>query len=170
MFRSANKRGPPLLGLVVALTLWSCSSGQGTDSGHGFARITKVTDGDTLRALYLGRDERVRLIGIDAPETAWYGSGGECYGLEAGAYARRRLSNRWVRLEFGTDRRDRYGRLLAYVYLGDELVNLTLVRLGYATAYPITPNTAKEASIDAAEAQARSAGRGLWSACHGQSR
>lgn len=170
MFRTGNRlRGPPVLGLVLALTMWGCSSSQGTASGYGQARITKVTDGDTLRVLYLGRGERVRLIGIDAPEVAWYGGRGECYGVEAGLYARRRLSGRWVRLGFDADRRDRYGRLLAYVYLGEELVNLTLVRLGYATAYPIAPNTTKGDSIDAAEAEARSARRGLWSACPGPS-
>ena len=141
-----------------------------TPGWHGAAPdqdvpVTKVTDGDTIHVTYLGSDERVRLIGIDTPEVDWYGGSAECFGEEAGLYARSRLDGRRVRLSFDAELRDRYGRLLAYVYLGPELVNLTLVRLGYAEADPIPPDTRLSARFQAAEAQARSAGRGLWSAC-----
>jgi micrococcal nuclease len=127
--------------------------------------VLKVTDGDTIHVLYEGGDERVRLIGIDTPEVHWYGGREQCYGVEAGLYARQRLHGNRVRLEFDVERRDRYKRLLAYVYLGDELFNLTLVRQGYATAYPVRPETKHAALFTAAEAEARAAGRGLWSAC-----
>jgi len=166
MFRRGSSIvNPAVLGLVLALAAWGCSSTRDPQPEEDMARIVKVTDGDTLRVLYLGRGERVRLIGIDAPEVAWYGGREECYGVEAGLYARRLLSGRWVRLGFDAEHRDRYGRLLAYVYLGEELVNLDLVRLGYATADPVTPNTMKANSFAAAEAEARSAGRGIWFAC-----
>jgi micrococcal nuclease len=127
--------------------------------------VTKVTDGDTIHVSYQGQDERVRLIGIDTPEVPWYGTRGDCFGVEAGLFARRRLSGRSVRLAFDTGRRDRYGRLLAYVYLDGELFNLTLVRLGYARADAVPPDTRRAQEFAHAESEARAAGRGLWSAC-----
>jgi micrococcal nuclease len=127
--------------------------------------VTEVTDGDTIHVLYLGADERVRLIGIDTPEVSWYGGQAECFGEEAGLYARKRLSGRAVGLVFDTDLRDRFGRLLAYVYLGEELFNLTLVELGFATAEAVTPNTSRAEQFRAAEDEARQADRGLWGAC-----
>ena len=70
-----------------------------------------------------------------------------------------------VKLAFDVDLRDRYGRLLAYVYLGPELFNLTLVQQGYARADPIPPDTRMAATFAQAEADAKQLGRGLWSAC-----
>jgi micrococcal nuclease len=127
--------------------------------------VTRVTDGDTFHVRYGGHDERVRLIGVDTPEVPWYGGLGECYGEEAGRYSRSRLVGRTIRLEFDVDQRDRYQRLLAYVFVGDELFNLTLVQLGYATADPVPPDTARARDFAAAEGEARAARRGLWSAC-----
>jgi micrococcal nuclease len=127
--------------------------------------VTKVTDGDTIHVAYRGTDERVRLIGVNTPEVDWYGGKAECYGSEAGLYARGRLSRARVRLVFDVERRDRYGRLLAYVYMGKELFNLTLVRLGYARADPVPPDTRLAGAFERAEEQARAADAGLWSAC-----
>jgi len=127
--------------------------------------VTKVTDGDTIHVTFQGQDERVRLIGIDTPEVPWYGGRGACFGVEAALFARGNLSGRSIRLAFDVDRRDRYGRVLAYVYLGDQLFNLTLVRLGYARADPVPPDIRLAPEFARAEAQARMAGRGLWSAC-----
>ncbi len=130
--------------------------------------VTGVTDGDTFRAIVpagSAHEERIRLIGVDTPEVSWYGGRGDCFGAEAGLYARSRLANRSVQLTFDVERRDRYGRLLAYVYIGDELLNQTLVRLGYARADPVPPDTRMADTFADAEAQARSAVRGLWSAC-----
>lgn len=127
--------------------------------------VTKISDGDTIHVTYQGRDERVRLIGVDTPEVSSYGGQGECFGEEAGLYARSRLGGRTVRLEFDVDLRDRYDRLLAYVYVGDELFNLTLVRLGYAAADPVPPDTARAEIFADAEREAKTAGRGRWSAC-----
>ena len=127
--------------------------------------VLKVTDGDTIHVRYQGRDERVRLIGVNTPEVPWYGGRAQCFGVEAARYARDRLSGRMVRLGFDVARRDRYGRLLAYVFLGPELFNLTLVQRGYAVAEPVRPDTAKAASFAAAESSARRERIGLWSAC-----
>ena len=128
-------------------------------------RVVKVTDGDTIRVRYGGRDEPVRLIGIDTPEVPWYGERGECFGVEAARYLQRRVQDRVLRLRFDLDRRDRYGRLLAYVYIDRELINLSLVRLGYATAEPVPPNTRLASVFARSEARARTGGHGLWSRC-----
>jgi len=144
-----------------------CASGSGRSppDQDSTVLVTKVTDGDTIHVTYQGRDERVRLIGVDTPEVPWYGGKAECFGNEAGLYTRSRLAGRTVRLEFDVDPRDRYERLLAYVYVGDELFNLTLVRLGYAAADPVPPDTARAGIFADAEREARAAGRGRWSAC-----
>src|SRR6266542_7155883 len=163
-------RTPSRISLAIVVTAAlaaACSAGssRSAPSGSPLVPVTKVTDGDTIHVTFLGLDEGVRLIGIDTPEVPWYGGKGECFGVEAGLFARGRLSGRSVRLSFDTDRRDRYGRLLAYVYLNQELFNLTLVRLGYARADPVPPDTRLAAQFSRAEGEARAAGRGLWSAC-----
>jgi micrococcal nuclease len=127
--------------------------------------VIKVSDGDTIHVTYQGRDERVRLIGVDTPEVSWYGGQGECFGEQASLYTKGRLDGKRVRLEFDVDPRDRYGRLLAYVFLGNELYNLTLVQLGYATADRVPPDTARATVFAAAEREAKASGRGLWAAC-----
>jgi micrococcal nuclease len=154
------------LGLCALAAGCSSSPGPGSEASSPVTvRVTKVTDGDTIHVGYQGHDERVRLIGVDTPEVPWYGGKEECYGVRAGLYARQRLAGRSVRLGFDVERRDRYGRLLAYVYVGEELFNLTLVRLGYATADPVPPDTRMAPEFALAERSARSAARGLWSAC-----
>jgi len=133
--------------------------------GRATAVVTSDVDGDTIHVRVGGRDEKVRFIGVNTPEVAWYGGEGECYGPAAARYTRRRLVGRTVRLVFDVRLRDVYGRLLAYVYVGDELFNLTLVRLGYATNDPVPPDTRRETTFASAETAARSRGAGLWSAC-----
>jgi micrococcal nuclease len=156
-----------VLVLVVTAAAGACSTGagRGPPADEAVVPVTKVTDGDTIHVTYHGRDERIRLIGVDTPEVSWYGGHGECFGEQAGQYSRGRLAGRTVRLEFDVDLRDRYERLLAYVYLGQELFNVTLVKLGYASADPVPPDTARASEFAAAEQEARAAGRGLWSAC-----
>jgi micrococcal nuclease len=155
--------------LVVPILL---AAGCSSSSAHGLPSeavdlvpILKVTDGDTLHVRYRGRDERVRLIGVNTPEVSWYGGQGECFGEEAGRYAQTRLTGRSVTLEFDVDLRDRYGRLLAYVFLGPELFNLTLIQQGYARADPVPPDTRMAGTFASAEAEARRTERGLWTSC-----
>ena len=89
-----------------------------------------VSDGDTI---VLTGDERVRYLGINAPEIAQDGKPGEFYGEEAKIFNKKLVLGCWVRLELGEKRRDRYGRLLAYVFLEDgTFVNGELVREGLA--------------------------------------
>jgi micrococcal nuclease len=127
--------------------------------------VTRVVDGDTIHVRLNGRDERVRFIGIDTPEVAHGGRPAECFGERAADETRRRLEGRSVRLAFDVDLRDRFGRLLAYAYDTDGLVNLALVREGYAIVLTVPPDTGMASAFEHAEADARAAGRGLWAAC-----
>jgi micrococcal nuclease len=123
-------------------------------------------DGDTFHVLRGGRDVTIRLIGIDTPEVGWYGARPECYGASAGRYVRRLLDGQRVGLRFDRDRIDPYGRTLAYAYLEDgRLLNVLLVRRGFAEVTIYEPNDRLEPRLRAAESAARKAGRGLWSAC-----
>ena len=154
--------------IVVALLAVACASTAATtapSSSGTTVPVLKVTDGDTIHVRYQGRDERVRLIGVNPPEVDWYGGEAQCFGDEAGRYAQGRLTDATIRLVFDVDLRDRYDRLLAYVYLGSELFNLTLVQQGYARADPVPPDTGMASQFASAEQQAREANRGLWSAC-----
>ena len=132
------------------------------------ARVVRVVDGDTiLVALDGGTQERVRYIGVDTPETVKPGAAVECFGKKASAKNHALVDGRQVRLAPDREARDRYGRMLAYVYrVSDGLfVNAELVRGGYATPLRITPNVRFAASFAELSAAARAAGRGLWSAC-----
>lgn len=138
----------------------------GTAVGGAFTKrgtVTRVIDGDTLDArLASGRTTRVRLIGIDAPES------GECYGARARGKARElALGSRVVLVGDPTQAtRDRYGRLLAYVWLpgGRDLGRRLLVG-GFAEVYVFQTAFRRLGVYERAEAAAKSAGRGLWSAC-----
>lgn len=127
--------------------------------------VEEVVDGDTL---VVTGGVRVRLIGVDTPETKDPRRGVQCYGAEAAKHTGRLLApGTKVHLAYDVERRDRYGRTLAYVYrLGDGLlVNAALVRDGYAQVATFPPNVARADELLALQRQAREAGRGLWSAC-----
>ena len=133
--------------------------------------MVKITDGDTLRIqLNSGPEEPVRLIGIDTPEVHGRGGLRECFGKEASAELARIVPiGTTVRLVIDAEPRDRYGRLLAYVHrVPDDLhVNMEMARRGFAAALTIPPNVAYADKFVEAAAEAREAGRGLWSACGG---
>jgi micrococcal nuclease len=132
------------------------------------ATVEQVIDGDTVVALVQGRDEHVRLIGIDTPETVAPNKPVMCFGPEASAETHRLLPDGTrVRLVRDTEARDAYGRLLAYIYRADDgvFVNLALARDGFADVLAIPPNTAHGDELRAAVTEARRARRGLWGAC-----
>jgi micrococcal nuclease len=115
-----------------------------------------------------GRDERVRLIGIDTPETVDPRKPVQCFGKEASNRTKALLpKGTAIRLERDVEARDRYGRLLAYVYRVEDgtFVNLALAEEGFAQTLTIPPNVAYADRFAAAAADARRAGRGLWGAC-----
>jgi micrococcal nuclease len=125
-----------------------------------------VSDGDTVRVrLDSGRVERVRYIGIDTPETVKPDAPGECYAERARDFNERLVGDRDVRLELDVEERDRYGRLLAYVYAGGAFVNAELVRAGYAEPLTVPPNVRHVTAIRRLARDARRHGRGLWRAC-----
>ena len=139
----------------------------GPSSSSSRARVVRVVDGDTILVSVGGRDERVRFIGVDTPETVKPNTPVQCFGKKASAYNHGLLDGRVVRLVTDAEHRDRYGRLLAYVYRADDglFVNAELVRRGYATTLTIPPNVRYADRFRTLAAAARSAGRGLWSAC-----
>ena len=152
----------------MALAAGGCAPATGDDEpdrGRGTAFVTKVTDGDTLKLSGIGS---TRLIGVDTPEV--YG-GVECYGREASAWVKRHVPpGTSVRYRLGVERRDRYDRALAYVWLPDgRFLNLMLVQEGYAHVLTIPPNVDHAERFVAAQRRARRAERGLWSpaACGG---
>lgn len=128
------------------------------------ATVSRVIDGDTI---VISTGEKVRLIGIDTPESA-QGQKKECYGPESTAYIKSILPpSTPIVLEDDKDLTDRYGRRLAYIYrTSDNLfVNAELVKAGYAEVLTIKPNVAHKATFESLQADAQKAGRGLWSAC-----
>jgi micrococcal nuclease len=112
-----------------------------------------------------GRVERVRYIGVDTPETAKPGVPVECYADRAHEFNERLVGGREVRLELDVEERDRYGRLLAYVYAGGAMVNAALVREGYADVLTVPPNVRFAARFRRLASEARRAGTGLWGSC-----
>ena len=163
-----------VLGLACASGCASLSSGPGELPAGANAIVTKVLDGDTIDVEIAGREERVRLIGIDTPEIAHQAFDGraandvECYGEEAQRYTGELLAlGSGVRLERDIVARDDYGRLLAYVYRAADgaLVNYEIVRHGFATPLTIAPNTHfTDLFVDAAR-RADQDDVGLWAAC-----
>jgi micrococcal nuclease len=129
--------------------------------------VLRVVDGDTILVAVGGRQERVRYIGVDTPETVKPRTPVQCFGKRASAENHRLVDGRAVRLVSDVEARDRYGRLLAYVYRADDglFVNAALVGGGYATTLTIAPNVRFAGRFAALARQARDAGRGLWSAC-----
>ena len=160
------------LALLACAVTASCdgASNEARGEARGNATVVSITDGDTIRARIDGVEERVRLIGIDTPETRGRGGLRECFGAEATARMKHLLpEGTSIRLERDAEARDHYERLLAYVYRAtDELfVNMAMARDGYAAALTIPPNVAYAEQFRAAAAEARDHGRGLWSACGG---
>jgi micrococcal nuclease len=129
------------------------------------AFVIRAIDGDTIEARFDGHAEDVRYIGVDTPETVKPDTPVQCFGPRASAFNHRLVEGRRVRLVFGVERRDIYGRLLAYVYLGRRFVNASLIRRGLARSLTIPPNDRFAPLFTGLELRAARAGRGLWGAC-----
>ncbi|MEM9074380.1 MAG: thermonuclease family protein [Myxococcota bacterium] len=127
------------------------------------ARVTRITDGDTIVVELDGRQERVRYIGIDTPETSNSPRGPEPFAEEATRANREWVEDQVVQLELDTETRDRFGRLLAYVFLSDgTFVNARLLEEGYARTLTIPPNVRYADEFRTLESDARTNARGLW--------
>ena len=156
--------------ILVAVAVAAVAFGRGRLVGAAHsdvARVQRVVDGDTIVVRLDGRTERVRYIGMDTPESVKPGTPVQCFAKKASAENERLVAGREVRLVPDVEQRDRYGRLLAYVYRasGGPMVNEVLVRSGYARPLTIPPNVRHAEQFVALAGQAREAGRGLWSAC-----
>ena len=178
----------PTPALLAALLLASCSSHQvdlsvqapatfaSEPGGFEEAHVTRAVDGDTIEveitgsvpgpgagATQPGTTYRVRLIGIDTPESVDPDSPVECFGKEASAATKALLEGQDVRLVKDVEETDRYDRLLRYVYVGEEMANARLVANGYAVAYTYPPSVRHTDVFVSLERDARLHERGLWS-------
>ncbi len=122
--------------------------------------VSHVTDGDTIR---LQSGEKVRLIGIDTPETVDPRRAVGCFGKQASEFTTAKLLNQEVVLEKDVSETDRYGRLLRYIWLQGELFNEILVRQGYAYAVSYPPDVKYQTRLKAAQILAQKEKLGLWS-------
>jgi micrococcal nuclease len=129
------------------------------DNSEDAARIMRVNDGDTVTVSINGRLERIRLIGIDAPEM-----GQGLWGEKAKKHLEDILySSRNVYVEYDVERRDKYGRLLAYTRTTDgRLVNAEMLRDGYAVLFTFPPNVKHVDEFTSSQRQAREKKRGIW--------
>ena len=168
--RSALRHSLAALAVALCSAVCGCSAPVG-DGGQkaDTAPVVRVVDGDTIRVGLPSGEEPVRYIGIDTPESVKPGAPVECFAKRASAYNERLVAGEKVRLVYDIERRDRYGRLLAYVYRARDglFVNAELVRRGYATAVTFPPNVAHEREFRRLARRARMSGRGLWSGCAG---
>jgi micrococcal nuclease len=149
----------------LILRPWEGRGGEPEGPSVARAFVTRAIDGDTIEARIDGRVEDVRYIGVDTPETVKPGAPVQCFGPRASLFNHRLVEQRHVRLVFGVERDDVYGRLLAYVYLGRHFVNAMLVRRGLARSLTIPPNDRFSPLFKRLELHAARAGRGLWDAC-----
>ena len=151
--------------------------------GFELATVTDIVDGDTIKVRIKatsegpgagnarrGREYTVRLIGIDTPESVKPNSPVECFGRESSAAAEALLLGDDVRLVKDVEETDRFGRLLRYVYIGEEMANARLVVNGYAFAYTYPPDVRHSDLMMSLQREAREAERGLWSpdSCDGE--
>ena len=155
--------------VVLAYTfLGSCASSDSSLPQGANARVVEVIDGDTVDVSIDGKVERVRLIGIDTPETKKPNTPVECYGPEASQRTAFLLPiGTPVILQRDTEARDHYGRLLGYIFrFADNLfVNGDLMKGGFARPLAIAPNTTYSKEFSSLATDAQAAKLGLWGAC-----
>lgn len=153
--------GSKLFTLILILILTSGCVGYVSLSGDVVRQnvtVDHVMDGDTF---VLTTGQKVRLIGMDAPEL------GRHYSYEAKAKLEEFVLNKTVTLEKDVSEKDKYGRLLRYVYIGDVFVNLELVRLGYAEEFSYFPDVKYENEFKLAEEEANATKIGMWASSKG---
>jgi len=125
-------------------------------------KVTRVVDGDTIE---IEGGERVRYLGIDTPETVDPRKTVQCFGVEASKKNKELVEGKTVRLEKDITDKDKYSRLLRYVWVGDVFINLELVKQGFAGSVSYPPDIKYQKEFLEAEKEAKEAGRGLWKAC-----
>ncbi len=156
----ALQRGARLLSLLVLLA--SVAGIAGAQPAPLEGTVVRIVDGDTIHVRLADRIEKVRYIGVNTPEVHHPRKGEEPGGREAAQVNRDLVEGKRVRLELDVQSRDRYGRLLAYVWVGDTMINAELVRLGYAQVMTVPPNVRYQSLFLNLQRDAREAARGLW--------
>ena len=146
----------PLLALLLS------AAATAAQPGSVQSVVVRVVDGDTIHVRVDGRLERVRYIGINTPELHHPARGAEPGGQEAREVNRELVDGQPARLELDAQRRDRHGRLLAYVWARGVMVNAELVRRGYAQVMTVPPNVRYQELFLTLQREARQSGRGLW--------
>ncbi len=165
----------PALAVTLAVALVSCAAPGRPQTvavpggGTGLpATVTHVVDGDTVDLRLAGEPERARLLGIDTPETVKPNAPVDCFGPEASARTKALLPpGTAVVVQRDREARDRYGRLLVYLWRRRDhlFVNGSLVSDGFARTLSIAPNTSHQGDLSARASAARAAGMGLWATC-----
>jgi micrococcal nuclease len=155
--------------IVLGLAIWQYYSDNKTvqTAQPGLYAIDHFVDGDTIAVNMDGKTETIRMVGVDTPETHKPNAPVQCYGPAAAAYTKNIIGTNKVRLEADakSTNRDRYGRLLRYVYLPDgRLVEAELIKNGYGFAYTDFP-FAKSAEFVRYQDDAKTASKGLWGNC-----
>ncbi len=165
--------------LIVCVVLAACAPGQaaqpstaGPASPPTRARLAgddvvvdRVVDGDTIVVRERQGDVHVRLIGVDSPESVKPDTPVQCFAIAASNFTKQALTDTLVRLTYDVERYDRYGRTLAYVWVGTRMFNEELVRDGFAVVETVPPDVEHADLFVAAARDAREHDRGLWSAC-----
>jgi len=154
-----NQSTPPITPTITGLTGTLVKN---EIKDNALVKVTRVIDGDTIE---IEGGERVRYIGIDTPETVDPRKPVQCFGVEASNKNKELVEGKMVRLEKDITDRDKYNRLLRYVYVGDIFINLELVKQGFAYSYSYPPDIKYQEQFVKAQQEAREAKRGLWSAC-----
>ncbi len=136
-------------------------AGTASTVSTGLVKVIRVIDGDTIE---IEGGERVRYIGIDTPETVDPRKPVQCFGVEASRKNKELAEGKEIRLEKDITDKDKYGRLLRYVWIGESMINLELVKQGFASSYSYPPDIKHQDDFVKAEREARDAKRGLWGA------
>ncbi len=159
-----------LIGLITGsikkeeiLSIFQDNSTQ-TQEFAGKYLVTKVVDGDTYKINYEGKEQKVRLIGIDTPESVHPNKEKNTnYGKQASNYVKQLIENQYITLEFDISKTDKYGRLLAYVYLENgEMLNEKLIKEGYAKVATYPPNVKYVDDFKSLQEEARKNKEGFW--------
>ena len=152
-----------LVGLLILISLTSCDTIIQTENQNNLYEVVRVVDGDTVILNIDGQRTRVRLIGIDTPESvAEDKSRNVKEGKIASEYTKNLLENKKVRLEFDDEKKDVYERKLGYVFLDDEFINEKLLKEGMAKLYTKTTNKKYSERLRKAEQYARKNKKGFW--------
>lgn len=158
-FKSNNAASPSNLASNI---LKEIIPGNKNGNVGNLVKVVRVVDGDTIE---IEGGEKVRYIGIDTPETVDPRKPVQCFGVEASKKNKEMVEGKMVRLEKDITDRDKYNRLLRYIWLDDVLVNLELVKQGFAYSYSYPPDIKYQDLFVKAQQEARDSKQGLWNAC-----